>query len=236
MMQEMMQLQQQEQEMTYFHSPSGQDSHDILFWDHNRAYVVPNNKTPHSPSKCNGKGCRTHPLIRPEHIKLYQAEERGVLWGNYWWHEEQIRLAGESDAEKAARLAAENKFSEDLEKGSKAYKIQMVQETQAIRHAKKGKLVEPCKKLYSCNGGGDAGGVARPTTKHVSSECWRYEYTDPMTGQYKKVHTCNWLHPGEDGWYEEWNTDRTWKAPKQENRFETAAITDGFKLVKRGRS
>jgi hypothetical protein len=46
----------------------------------------------------------------------------------------------------------------------------------------------------------------------VSSECWRYIYTDPETGHIHAPKTCNWLHPGEDGWQDEWDTDRTNKA------------------------
>ena len=53
--------------------------------------------------------------------------------------------------------------------------------------------------------------MARPTTLHVSSECWRYEYVDPETGRKVRVHTCNWLHPGEDGWQTEWNANRNFK-------------------------
>jgi hypothetical protein len=70
----------------------------------------------------------------------------------------------------------------------------------------------PCKKLYSCVGDKSTGG-AKPTTLHVSSECWAWEYTDPRDKKKKCPHKCPWIHPGEEGWHAEWMKDRTWKAP-----------------------
>ena len=67
-----------------------------------------------------------------------------------------------------------------------------------------------CARLYSCVGDKKSGG-ARPTTKHVSSECWSHERVCPETGALLKPHKCPWLHPGEAGWRAEWNTDRLFK-------------------------
>jgi hypothetical protein len=80
----------------------------------------------------------------------------------------------------------------------------------------------PCARLYSCMGVKPA----RPTTKHVSSECWSHERVCPETGALLKPHKCPWLHPGEPGWRAEWNTDRLFKpaaaAPPAPHRLATA--------------
>ncbi len=68
----------------------------------------------------------------------------------------------------------------------------------------------PCARLYSCVGDKSTGG-ARPTTSHVSSECWSHERVCPRTGDLLKPHKCPWLHPGEPGWLPQWNTDRLFK-------------------------
>lgn len=82
----------------------------------------------------------------------------------------------------------------------------------------------PCARLYSCVGDKSTGG-ARPTTRHVSSECWSHERICPQTGARLKPHKCPWLHPGEPGWQAQWNTDRLWKpvvAAAPSNRFVSA--------------
>ena len=69
------------------------------------------------------------------------------------------------------------------------------------------KVAQPCKFLYNCQGS-----PARPTTMHVSSECWSHEYVDPKTGELVAKHVCDRMHPGEEGWLPQWNTDRLFKA------------------------
>lgn len=72
------------------------------------------------------------------------------------------------------------------------------------------KIPQPCKKLYSCEGDKKTGG-AKPTTLHVSSECWAHEYTHAQTGQRVVKHQCPWLHPDEEGWHAEWDTNRNFR-------------------------
>jgi hypothetical protein len=87
----------------------------------------------------------------------------------------------------------------------------------------------PCARLYSCVGDKKSGG-AKPTTKHVSSECWSHERKCPETGALLKPHKCPWLHPGEPGWRPEWNTDRLWKpaaAPPPAQHRMAAALGGG---------
>jgi hypothetical protein len=68
----------------------------------------------------------------------------------------------------------------------------------------------PCARLYSCVGDKSDGG-ARPTTKHVSSECWSHERKCLETGALLAPHKCPWLHPGEPGWLPQWTNDRLFK-------------------------
>lgn len=68
----------------------------------------------------------------------------------------------------------------------------------------------PCARLYSCVGDKKSGG-AKPTTLHVSSECWSHERICPQTGALLTPHKCPWLHPGEAGWRTEWNANRLFK-------------------------
>jgi hypothetical protein len=190
----------------------------------------------HSMDTCSGNNCSLHPLLTPSIARWFRATVSGISWHDLLLEEEAELNAQKTEEqlalERAMRDAAADKLEKEIELGSKCNHIKRVQEAQAARYAARGKIAEPCKKLYSCQGGGKQGGVARPTTMHVSSECWRYEYTDPETGRFIKVHTCNWLHPGEDGWQPEWNTTRTFKpatpikvlgaaAPTQNNRFQS---------------
>jgi hypothetical protein len=57
------------------------------------------------------------------------------------------------------------------------------------------RIAEPCKFLYSCQGT-----PARPTTNHVSSECWSHAEG-----------VCVRAHPGDALWQPQWMADRRWK-------------------------
>ena len=57
------------------------------------------------------------------------------------------------------------------------------------------RVAEPCKFLYSCQGT-----PARPTTNHVSSECWSHAEG-----------VCIRAHPGDALWQPQWMADRRWK-------------------------
>jgi hypothetical protein len=68
------------------------------------------------------------------------------------------------------------------------------------------KVAQPCKFLYNCQGT-----PARPTTMSVTTECWSHEYTDPVTGAKVAKHVCDRMHPGEEGWLRQWDTDRNFR-------------------------
>lgn len=174
---------------------------------------------PHSVHACPGveAGCRFHPLASRAISDALYADHLGWDWADIF--QDDLDEMERRDQAPAALAAAERKKAEE-DAAILAYQQQLIAERNAIRvHAscnRKGavqinKIQQPCKKLYSCEGGGKDGGVARPTTKHVSSECWAHEYTDAKTGKKVVKHVCQWLHPGEAGWLPEWTKDRTFK-------------------------
>lgn len=172
----------------------------------------------HSGHDCPGaeNGCTQHPWMTAEMSNLLYMDLQGTSWASLFSDELEAMAARWTtpqaiEAEKA-RAAADA-----------AERLRFEQKTIADRNAirvhascnKRGpvqieKTPMPCKKLYSCEGGGSCGGVARPTTMHVSSECWAHEYHDP-SGKLITKHVCKWLHPGEAGWLPQWNTDRTYR-------------------------
>ena len=82
-----------------------------------------------------------------------------------------------------------------------------------------GKVDEPCKFLYCDEKApksqwktNDKGERCAPVRKALmGSECWAHEYHHPKTKVLMAPHTCKRLHPNEDGWRSEWNTDRTFR-------------------------
>jgi hypothetical protein len=98
-----------------------------------------------------------------------------------------------------------------------AYRQRQIEEKvaqEARRNLKRNEQVEKngrlCLRLYSCVGDKHTGG-AKPTTMHVSSECWSHERICPVSGKLLTPHKCPFLHPGEPGWHKEWMTNRLWQ-------------------------
>ena len=134
---------------------------------------------------------------------------------------------------RAARAVAESLADIQKRKEEKAadeakMRLSREQLKSGLKMVKNGRL---CTRLYSCVGDKASGG-ARPTTMHVSSECWSHERVDPITGALLTPHKCPFLHPGEPGWHAEWAANRLWQpaaapaAPvrvwEPENRFSAA--------------
>lgn len=175
----------------------------------------PSADTPHPPEICPGD-CPQHPpnkMYNESMLRWMRGSFGGVCWADLWQEEEDQRFAmlpvPQQIAELKAKDLASNRMARQITVGSQISHIQRVQEGQAARYAARGKIPQPCKKLYDCQrvGGRDA----VPTKDNVCTECWRYEYTHPDTGERVVVRTCNWLHPGEAGWQTEWDTNRHFK-------------------------
>lgn len=188
-----------------------------------RAWLIldtpPDMSLPHELELCDGHNCRYHPLHYPELASFTQAVTSGMKWGDLLYEDDMAALAKETPAQKAAREA--KSLREDRERQLACEAARMQKEAEMVEFRSKMGLKRgeaprkasiPCKKLYSCCGDKKTGG-AKPTTLHVSSECWAWEYTDPRDGRIKAPRTCPWLHPGEEGWHAEWMKDRTWKDP-----------------------
>ncbi len=221
-----------------------------------RAWLIvneaPDMSLPHPIELCDGDHCPFHRLQTPELASFTQAVTSGMSWGDLSYEDEQLALAAETPAQKAAREAKLRKAEYEAKLRLEAARMERETELVELR-AKMGlkrgeaprKASIPCKKLYSCVGDKSTGG-AKPTTMHVSSECWAWEYTDPRDKKKKCPHKCPWIHPGEEGWHEEWMKNRTWKAPTGAAAvptWRTAAparapapvLADGWEMPKTGR-
>lgn len=179
----------------------------------------PDLSQPHPVAFCDGNRCPYHPIMTPDLAKFYRASENGISWGDIVLQEEEEARARETPQQKAVREAKLRRENRERELAIEASRMQREAEMVEFRSKmglKRGekprKAAIPCKKLYSCCGDKNSGG-AKPTTMHVSSECWAWEYTDPRDKKKKAPHTCPWIHPGEEGWHTEWETNRNWKPP-----------------------
>jgi hypothetical protein len=171
---------------------------------------------PHEPCVCDGScGDKFHKGL---YLTFAYADVIGLTWGDLYWlwsREELSQLSPEEiakrNAEEAERQAREEAQKELESLSSKLAEKARNHEIKAHYKCNKGKKENyPCKYLYSCVGERKTGG-AKPTTLHISSECWSHSYTDPLTGQRIEKHACWNLHPGEEGWCKEWETNRLYK-------------------------
>ena len=153
---------------------------------------------------------------------LYGAEMQAA-WDD--WCSVRQNMAEQMAAEEARKVAA--------------YQQKLIEEkvaTEARRNLKRGEEVQKngrlCMRLYSCLGDKSSGG-ARPTTLHVSSECWSHERVDPVSGKLLTPHKCPFLHPGDAGWHEQWLKNRLWNPQEPVRQFgggnRFASLTGGQK-------
>jgi hypothetical protein len=151
-----------------------------------------------------------------------------MSWGDLdqlWTEEELSRLTRKQraalTAEQEAKRAQEEAAAELEALSRKLASKARDHEIKAGYKCNKGKKeMAPCKYLYDPKGDRSTGG-ARPTTLHITTECWSHSYTDPATGERIEKHACWFLHPGEDGWCKEWETNRLFRPaePPVNNRF-----------------
>ena len=147
----------------------------------------------HSAAECHGN-CTQHPLMRPEY-RLSMADQDELY--------EALRAAAETDADRAARAAALN-----AERAARALDDEAIRRECYARDVKERstmglrrgeapkKLGQPCKWVIG---------------EFKGQECWAHEYMDPKTKKRCCPHVCQRLHPGQEGWHNEWFTNRNWK-------------------------
>lgn len=185
---------------------------------------------PHALEQCCG-GCAQHPLINDEMIQLLHSEVTGLLWGDLLLAEEDEALKAETPEQRAKRLLAEEAQeahrylairAADMERYARL-KAQvntiMVKDDRGKKTATIRKVAEPCKWLYLDESAPKsewrrtkAGKQEPPYRPYLTGAiCWAWEYKDPKTKQLIVKHTCDHLHPGEEGWCKEWDTDGRWR-------------------------
>lgn len=161
----------------------------------------------HPASFCTGENCLQHPLISsPAQARLFATLDSDAYpWGDWAYDGVMAELAKESDEARAERLKKEElaelenlKRAEALKQAQYAEECKFKASLGLKRGQKAAKIAQPCKCLYELKGRGY-------TSTKVSSECWAFEYTDAK-GVRKAPHTCQYLHPGEDGWLSEWSS------------------------------
>ena len=147
----------------------------------------------HSAAECHGN-CTQHPLMRPEY-RLSLADQDELY--------EAERNAYETDADRAARAKALN-----AERAARALDDEAIRRECYARDVKERSTMglrrgEAPKKL------GQPGKWVIGEFK--GQECWAHEYMDPKTKKRCSPHTCQRLHPGQEGWHNEWFANRNWK-------------------------
>jgi hypothetical protein len=145
---------------------------------------------------------------------MAHAEAYGAPWGElayYWDRDDSSRL---SPLEISAREMEKERLLENQRLESEAIRMANYMRDIEIKRGCKGekdkpKIQKPCKNLYYTPG------VEGRMQNNVCSECWAHEYHCPKTGaliKAQKGKECPYLHPGQAGWLNEWNTNRHFNA------------------------
>lgn len=184
---------------------------------------------PHDMMICNGK-CN-NPLHTYSNILLSYSRMNGDTWGDLARMFEEEELGKLSEEERKKKLAEDEEKERQREAGKEKEYLSnkvaaKVRDHEIIANCRMLKLKKetgsqeelekkikqpfPCKWLYDCKGDRKTGG-AKPTTLHISTECWSHIYHDPATGKRMEPKVCFMLHPGEPGWKKQWETNRLYK-------------------------
>jgi hypothetical protein len=198
------------------------------------------------PDNCPCNGCQPAPpkTLSPfammfggntqESREAYQASADIFSAGGGWSVLGEELLALEESVGKeylATRVEREAERAKAIEEYTRKNKVERVAIREGAMRTRNGpveirRLAQPCKFLYNCQGT-----PARPTTMHITTECWSHE---------KGV--CPWAHPAmparaamklADGsvvpaapaipadplWCPQWATDRLFRPVTAENRF-----------------
>ena len=143
----------------------------------------------------------------------------GIGWGDIIYDEMVEEEKNESAEAKQKRLNAAAAADLQASLGIQSFEMKSHAEKVAIlvrKGLKKNdeikKICKPCKWLY-CNEAapkalwykGADGKLCAPKVSYVTgAACWAHEYVDPKTKVKKAPHKCPYLHPGEEGWCDEW--------------------------------
>jgi len=139
-------------------------------------------------------------------------------------YQEELTMTDEKRAAKAAAKALADAEQDLIEESSRRFRHAEFQMHLNSRGKGKDrhidKLDQPCKYLY-CDESAPkhlwkkkdtSGKPCAPVRMELTgSECWAHEYHDPRTNALMIHHACKYLHPNEDGWRDEWDTNRTFR-------------------------
>lgn len=190
----------------------------------------------HAIEHCLGS-CSQHILIDAMVFSMIHSEAFGFCWGDLIQADEAAKLASETPEERSARLEAEAAKREASFLTTRATEMERYArlksqtntemiKTDRGKVARIRKVQEPCKWLYLDEKAPKSewwrtrdGKLNPPYRPHLTGgECWAFEYHDPKTGKLQVKHTCDRLHPGEEGWCSEWNTNGRWRPAATEVR------------------
>jgi len=138
-----------------------------------------------------------------DYWKRYLEGPRWANMANNDIEEESPAVRKRKENEYAAEKAARNLTKEALKREKYARNVKNRASMTLKRGAKPNKIQQPCKWVVD---------------EFSGEECWAYEYTDPKTGKRVCPHTCQRLHPGEEGWHKEWLKNSRWRRPSTGGR------------------
>ena len=188
----------------------------------------------HSGEFCKGN-CLIHPLVNDWIAEWNEALSYGTSWGTLGLRELEKLEASKSLDEKMKE--ANKRAAEDLlrQLSVEAFDMKTYAERRAI-NAHVGlkktkaheKVMRPCKWLYidesvpkSQWAKNKEGVPCAPSVGHITgAQCWGHEYTDPVTKKLVIKHVCWNMHPNEEGWCKEWETNKNFKPSTANNRFD----------------
>ena len=194
--------------------------------------MSPNNF--HPVNECLGN-CAQHPLMRLEYLAMSGIWNFDVL-DNYGikytsWatinEDEFTRIESSMTSEQKSdkeNFKLAQKVDEELNHEANRM-FRYAESSKQLNSRGKGrdrhidKMDEPCRWLYcdesvpkskwKMNAKGE---YCAPVVNHLTgAHCWAHEYQDPKTKLWHKPHACKRLHPNEDGWRDEWDTDRIFR-------------------------
>lgn len=146
--------------------------------------------------------------------ELIMAQNEGYSMDDLYGAEMQEAWDAYCSAMRASEAAREAAAKAQMEANWRRACVEQAM-VEARRNLRRGESVQKngriCTRCYSCEGNKhteweDGGKKARPSTLHVSSEC--FTHAEFMAGRIRE--DCPFLHHGDAGWHAEWDRNFLW--------------------------
>jgi hypothetical protein len=146
--------------------------------------------------------------------ELIMAQNEGYTLDDLYGAEMQAAWDAYCGAMRASEAAREAAAKAAMEANWRRACVEQAM-VEARRNLRRGEAVQKngriCTRCYSCEGNKqtdweDGGKKARPSTLHVSSEC--FTHAEFLAGRIRE--DCPFLHHGDAGWHAEWDTNFLW--------------------------